>query len=73
MSHIQYEKGIHKHWIETVKKERINHSESVITKIKERFERGVITESQLINWGREFASCPHAFVETLLYYGVEFD
>lgn len=73
MSQINYEKGIHRHWMEVVEKERPRDTASVTSKIKERFDRGFITESQLIDWGREFGSSPHAFVETLLYYGLEFD
>lgn len=68
-----YEKGIHRHWMEVVAKERPRHASEVTRAIKERFERGTITEIQLVEWGREFASCPHAFVETLLYSGLEFD
>lgn len=73
MSQINYEKGIHRHWMEVVAKERPRDTEAVTGKIKERFDRGFITESQLIDWGREFGTSPHAFVETLLYYGLEFD
>jgi len=70
---IDYEKGIHRHWMEVVTKERPHHVVEVTRTIKERFKRGSITESQLIDWGREFGSSPHAFVETLLYYGLDFD
>lgn len=73
MSQINYEKGIHRHWMEVVASERPNQVENVTRTIKERFDRGFVTESQLIDWGREFGSSPHAFVETLLYYGIEFD
>jgi hypothetical protein len=73
MSAINYEKGIHHHWIKVVRAERQDRPDEVIRQIKERFDRGTITESQLIDWGREFESCPHAFVETLLYFGIYFD
>lgn len=73
MAAIDYEKGIHRHWMEVVRRERKHKPDEVVRQIKERFERGSITEYQLIDWGREFESCPHAFVETLLYYGIDFD
>lgn len=70
---VDYEKGIHRHWMEVVAKERPHHTEEVIQTIKNRFERGSITEAQLIDWGREFENSPHTFVETLLYYGLDLD
>ena len=71
MPRMNYDKGIHRHWMQVAGEERPNDTESVVRQIKERFERGSITEPQLIDWGREFETCPHAFVETLLYYGLD--
>lgn len=71
MVRINYEINVHKHWMEVVRQERKHKPEEVRGQIKERFEREFITEVQLIEWGREFQTCPHAFVETLLYYGLD--
>ncbi|MDH5533359.1 MAG: hypothetical protein OEX81_02955 [Candidatus Pacebacteria bacterium] len=73
MAIIDYERNVHKHWMEVVRSERKHKTDEVIRQIKERFDRESITEVQLIEWGREFRTCPHAFVETLLYYGLDFD
>lgn len=70
---VDYEKGIHRHWMEVAAKERPHHTQEVIRTIKERFERGSISEAQLIDWGREFENSPHTLIETLLYYGLDLD
>lgn len=70
---IDYERGIHRQWMEVVQTERPHHIAEVTRTIKDRFERGSITEHQLIDWGREFEHSPHSFIETLLYYGLDFD
>ncbi|NCN87373.1 MAG: hypothetical protein GW941_00590 [Candidatus Pacebacteria bacterium] len=73
MAKIDYEKGIHRHWIKVVSQERSDKPDEVVRQIKERFDRGSITEPQLIDWGKEFEHCPHALVEALLYFGIDFD
>lgn len=69
MAQIDYETNLHRYWMNVVREERNGSSAQVIDCIKQRFNRGIISESQLICWGREFELCPHALVETLLYYG----
>ncbi|NCN03558.1 MAG: hypothetical protein GW942_00620 [Candidatus Pacebacteria bacterium] len=73
MSAIKYEIGIHHHWKKVVREVRQDRPNEIINRIQERFDRGTITDSQLIEWGKEFESCPHAFVEALLYFGIDID
>ena len=71
MAKIDYEKGIHKHWISVVRETRKHKPDEIITQIKENFNRESITEVQLIAWGIEYQKVPHAFIETLLYCGLD--
>jgi hypothetical protein len=71
MARLNYEKGIHKHWMRQVPIVRSDNSDEIIRQIKENFNRGSITEVQLIKWGREYQNIPHAFIETLLYCGLD--
>jgi hypothetical protein len=71
MARINYDKGIHRHWMKIAREERKDRPDEVIRRIKENFERESITEVQLIAWGIEYQNVPHAFIETLLYCGLD--
>lgn len=70
---VDYEKGIHRYWIKAVSEGRPHQTQEVIDCIKHRFERGLISEAQLMELEKEFESSPHAFIETLLYCRFDFD
>jgi hypothetical protein len=59
---IDFEKGIHRYWLETANQRQADM-------IKEKFERGSITEKQLMIWSEECD--PHALIELLMFYGLD--